>query len=160
MEELLLQQILDQSYTQNQALKLLSEIKEKLVSQIFGNSETTITYSAFVEDFVKFHSKEFNHENIYQIFEAVEKKIKALEPLIIYLPITLAEAEVVKLYLFIRKNFQNKLLEIKTDPLLLGGAAFVWQGVYKDYSLRSILANNHLLISQIIPQFKIKSYGQ
>lgn len=151
----LLEQILDQCYTKHQALTLLSQLKESLTNQIFNHPSTT-SYPAWVKQFTSYHLTEFNHNNLYEIFDEVEKKIKSLEPLILYLPLSLPEEEIVKLYLFIRNNLQPILLEIKVDPSLIGGAALAWRGIYQDYSLKVRISQQRDMIKRYLEQSKGK----
>ena len=62
---------------------------------------------------------------------------------IIFIPFELPEEGMAALGQRMRRLFgKNFLAEIKLDPNLLAGAALVWDGVYKDYSLREKIEDN------------------
>ncbi|OGE71743.1 hypothetical protein A2617_00795 [Candidatus Daviesbacteria bacterium RIFOXYD1_FULL_41_10] len=127
----LLNQILQDNFTQDAALRTLRELKEQALLLLFGNSQ--VKQTAWMEGITK--------DNAYEIFDAIEAEIKKIEPLVIYMPCDISGEKVALIGTKARQLFGNNfLLEIKSDPGLLAGPAFAWNGVYKDYSVREKLA--------------------
>lgn len=97
--------------------------------------------------------KNFTKDNVYKIFDDLEKLISQLQVLTIYLPIETNENISLQIGSFARKTLQNPtlLLDTKLDPFLIAGPAFSWKGVYKDYSLRSRIEEKK---EEILQNFK------
>jgi hypothetical protein len=96
----------------------------------------------------------FNKETMYKLVEAMNEKIKALPSVNIYIPYEATMGEVVKMGKWFRKNVDpNMLVELHTDPTLLGGCAFAWQGIYRDYSLRHYMYKRRGEIAKIISKY-------
>lgn len=76
-------------------------------------------------------------ENITEVFHELEERIHTLSPLVIFVPVMLSEEEVADIGTIVRRDYgAHFVIEIRLDPLLIGGAALAWNGIYKDYSLR------------------------
>lgn len=87
---------------------------------------------------------EFSHENVYQKLKVLEETISDSEPLVMYMAFDMPDDEINKLGPWMRKNIMEDILfDIKIDPTLMGGCAFSWHGIFKDYSLRAKVAQNH-----------------
>lgn len=142
MDSNLLNLILSNTFTPAQALNKLHQLKKKAVAVFFQVSPKP---DPILPQYI-------NRDNVYQVFEAAEKEIKAIPALVIYLPIELPSEQLIILGNYVRKFFNNDhfLIEVKLDPTLLAGPAFVWQGIYKDYSIRQKLLENHQAILEII----------
>jgi len=86
------------------------------------------------EDFLN----QFNKANLNQILQDLDDQLKKITPLIVYIPFTATQDQIQEIGSYARKLFnQNLVLEIKLDPSLIGGAALVLKGVYKDYSIKA-----------------------
>jgi|SRR5581483_10184539 len=82
--------------------------------------------------------------NFSEIFEVLEKKVREVNPLVLFIPILLPTNEVENLVRKVRADMGRPvLLDIRLDPDLIGGAAIAWNGIYKDYSLRQKIKDNH-----------------
>lgn len=151
MEQKLLDTIMAGSFTQTQALKRLRDLKEFLVNKLFtsGSKELQIltTEDPWLSTLNPDFFSQFDKKNTYHLFEAAEKAIKKMSVLIIYVAVELPEAEIAKLGAALRQVYGKKfLLEIKLDPGLIGGASLVWNGVYRDYSIRKKITDNRQVI--------------
>ena len=138
----LLDKILAQTYTQTDALNRLHALKNLLVAELFGRGKSSDRQTAPVSLGKDFY-KHFNRNNVYNLFDTLEEKIREIKPLVIFLPFELPEEGMAALGQRMRRLFgKNFLAEIKLDPNLLAGAALVWDGVYKDFSLREKIEDN------------------
>lgn len=97
--------------------------------------------------------KNFNKDNIYQIFQILEPQIAKLPVLIIYLAFEADDQVLSQLGPMVRKTQQNPhlLIDVKVDPDILAGCALSWKGMYKDYSLRAKIEEKK---SEIMENFK------
>jgi F0F1-type ATP synthase delta subunit len=91
-------------------------------------------------------------QNIYATFETLEKDIKTIEPLILYLPYELPDEEISQIGTKLRADYGNKfLIEVNIDPNLIAGCALSFKGIYKDYSIKQKIADNK---QQILSTFR------
>lgn len=146
MDNNILTKFLEQSYYKGQITRRFNTLKGLLQNKFFNsplsqiNPEDSAWLSSLGEDFLK----NFTKLNVYSALTKLEKDIKSLLTLTIYIPFEMPEGEKDKLGSYLRENFKKELIfEIKLDPNLIGGAAISWKGVYKDYSLRSRIEQNH-----------------
>jgi len=159
----LLDQILSQTYTQTQALARLRVLKDLVLLQLFGhgykkqanplklppNQQTNWLVTLNQEIF-----KNFTKDNAYQIFDELEREIRTIKPLVVCIPFELPEEGITELGQYLRKIFgKNFMAEIKIDPSLIAGTALVWNGVYKDYSIRNKISDNRDQILHIIKEY-------
>lgn len=96
----------------------------------------------------------FNRKNVYQAFEKLEAEIKKIKPLVVYLPFDIPEAQIREIGQKSRQLFgKNFLIDIKIDPSVITGTALVWNGVYKDYSIRQKLAQDRQRVLAMLKEF-------
>lgn len=159
MDDQLLNTILRETYTLTQLKHRLSMIKIKFLQDFFGAkkeqdllSETDLTWlKSLPSDF----SQSINHDNVYDVFEDLEKRVNSMPVLIIYLTFEPDEVILAQIGEMARKTFSqlNLLLDIKYDPRLLAGAALSWKGVYRDYSLRARIEERKQVILESFKKF-------
>lgn len=131
----LLETILQTCFTKQQALKKLEELKEQ-------QDKENYTSEGVARDGVPRRVPAVNLR-ARTSGGAVERQdpinmIKKMESLVIFTAIPLPEDQIPILGNFVRKTFpQMKLIDLKVDPNLIGGASFSWKGNLRDYSLRS-----------------------
>lgn len=165
----LLDQLLANTYTQTEALSRLRALRDLILVQLFGSKtkstraerppspdgmgptgQQTLWLTSLDKDFYS----QFNRKNVYGLFDSLEREIKKNKPLVIYLPFELPEESVTDLGQRLRKNFgKNFLAEIKIDPLLIAGCSLVWNGIYKDYSIRQKITDNRERILAMIGEY-------
>lgn len=157
----LFDQILEDTYTQTDALRRLRLIKYLATAKLFGSSkekeeETLAEDSAWLSTQDKTLAL-LTRENVYQETETASDKILSIKPLIVYLPFELLYQEVQKLGQHLRTTYgKNFLVEVKIDPNLIAGCALVWKGVYKDYSLRQKIQEQKEKILQVFRSYAKK----
>jgi hypothetical protein len=157
----ILEEILNQTYTLQQYRSRVRLLREKLVSQFFGNKE--LSYDELVGHSLKENIEwlnalspeflnQFNKDNVYQVFKDLEVEVEKIQTMVLYVAVGLPEKETDEIGAFLRKLTGKLLLvDIKVDPSLLAGCAFVWNGIYKDYSLRKKIEENR---NEILAQFR------
>lgn len=163
MPKQLLDQILSETYTQTEALDRLRSLKNLVLVQLFGHgaketkvdlnqpgSSQTTWLISLGADFLK----NFNRDNVYQTFDELEKEIKSIKPLTIFLPFEMSEEALIKIGKYLRSSFgSNFLFEVKIDPELIAGTALVWNGIYKDYSVRQKIVENRGKILAMLQEY-------
>ncbi len=96
--------------------------------------------------------KQFNQKDFTAIFEGLEAEISKINPLTIYLAFEPGKEEINSIHSWLRQSLATKVvIETKLDPSLIGGCAMVWNGVYKDYSLKARIQAQR---TQILEEFK------
>lgn len=155
MTQDLLDPILAQTFTQAEALHRLSALKEAAVKKLFGSRQKPAGQEdPWLSSLDPDIYRHFTKENVYKIFDTVEAEIKNIKPLTLFLPFEIPNNEVANLGIYLRKSYgKNFLMEIKPDPSLIAGAALVWNGIYKDYSLRQRITDNRQKILDTMQEF-------
>lgn len=94
----------------------------------------------------------FQKETFYQSFSQIDKMVSELQTLTIYLAFSANPESEKQIGSWLRDNLSTEIvMDVKLDPSLIGGCAFIWKGVYRDYSLRSKIQTNR---AQILTSFK------
>lgn len=150
----LLNTILKETYTLNQLKHRLSMLKLKFLQYFFGTEKKQSLLSEsdlmWLKSLPPDFSKSINQDNVYTVFEDLEKKINSMSVLTMYLTFEPDELSLTQIGEMTRKTFSNLtlILDIKYDPRLLAGAALSFKGMYRDYSLRSRIEERKLAILQ------------
>lgn len=148
MEEELYKAILNQTYTARNLQKRIRVLKMYLLSKLFTQSAqpSPSVENEIVEEKEWLESINFKlisqitTQNVYQIFEKLEQRIQLQKVLTIYVGFDLPKDEISRLGVNLRSTYgPDFIFEIKFDPNVIGGVAFVWNGVYKDFSVRSMI---------------------
>lgn len=150
----LLNTILKDTYTLTSLKHRLNILKTSLLQKFFGAQEQVLAEKdlSWLKSLPTNFIKKFNKDNVYNIFTQLEKQVTELETLTIYLAFEPDENTYLSIGTFARKSFGSSLIvDTKLDPKLIAGAALVWKGVYRDYSLRSQIEQKK---SEILQQFK------
>ncbi len=130
--------ILTNTYSINQLKHRLGLLKTYLEGQIFGIEKPIPQTDPWINALDKNLLSGFNKDNLTLTFENLHTQIASLEVLTLYLTFEPDETTLTQLGEYVRKTFNRMvLLDTKYDPNLIAGAALVWKGLYKDFSLRS-----------------------
>lgn len=101
--------------------------------------------------------KQFNTRTLNKQLEELEATLNQVKGVIVYLPIELPQTEVEKMGQWFKVNVgEQTIMDIQYDPTLIGGAAFSYNGVLKDYSLRARITTQKEMILQTLLSFKEK----
>lgn len=150
----ILDTILTNTYTIHDLRHRVRILKSHLEDLIFGQIKNELTLEdnqwilALSQDFIK----QFNKENLYSTFKDLEKQLESIKPLTIYLAFEPSNEQIEGIGKWLQSNLTKKqIFEIKIDPSLVAGTALVYNGVYKDYSIRSRINQQS---SVILEEFK------
>jgi len=166
MDTLQIQQIILQTtYTRADYLKNLTLIRKYVESRIFKNYSGKFT-DFLLEAKVSRHDRDaishfddhffnfFTRENLYPLISGLTEKLKSLPALTLYLAVMIDDYLIDELGLWFRKNFHPELiLEVRINPSLLAGAAFVWKNHYHDLSLHHFFKMKEEIINKIISDY-------
>ncbi len=151
--------ILQNTYSLTSLKHRLRILKSNLLKTFFGGENQNLKLTAQDLNWLKslpenFYQK-FTKDNIYQILSDLEKRIHSLPSLTMYLTFEPDDVTLTQLGSVTRKTFNSPslILDIKLDPNLIAGAALVWKGVYKDYSLRAKIEGRKLEIFEGFKKF-------
>lgn len=158
MENLILNTILNNTYSLSQLKHRLFVLKTKLLLNFFGTTikiEPDPVDSSWLKSLPSDFLEKFNNDNVYKIFEDFDKEILKVKILIIYITFDPDAESITQIGQYARKIFNNSslLLDFKYDPKLIAGAALSWNGLYKDYSLRAKIEERKLLILESFKKF-------
>lgn len=154
--------ILRSSFTQNEAIRKLTVLKDYLSSKIFGSEVTQSKWSELLLEenrawFTGLDSaflEQINAQNMETVFQEALSEIKKIEVLTIFTAIELPEEEVSAVAVYLRQTYgPNFLIDVSIDPNIIAGAVLTWKGVQKDYSLRQKINQNRKQILGLLAQY-------
>lgn len=157
-----LQEILKDTYSTASLKHRLRVLKSYISNHIFSNQskeELAASDSTWLSTLSPAFYQQFNAQNTTEIFNTLDARINQLQILTIFLPFESDDQTTKEIGTFARKIFTSEggaydkilILDIKFDPNLTAGCALSWNGVYKDYSLKSKI---HERKSDILESFK------
>lgn len=147
----ILSTILKNTYSLTQLNHRINTLKSYLLQSFFRSGKQPLEQAdlSWLKSLPASVLQKFNKDNFYQIFNQLNKQANQLKDLTIYLPLEVDDVILADIGRYARKLFGDDLvLDIKYDPTLIAGAALSWQGVYKDFSLRSTIHSKRDQISQ------------
>lgn len=151
MTQDIIDQILANTYTQADALRRIGILKDAVMGKLFGSEK--IASAQIPQNIYSY----FTQKNAYKLFDEIITEIKKITPLVVYLPFEIPEQELINLGIYLRKDYgKNFLIEVKYDPSLIAGTALIWNGIYKDYSIRQKIADNHEVIIEMLKDYMHK----
>ena len=116
---MLANEIITNNYTKAVALAALEALEEQAKQDFFAKKGAT-------------------EDTFNDIYSPAKKTVEAVKELTVYVAEELDGGQVARLGKKARELFGEEIfLEFKVDPTLTGGAALVWNGIYKDYSVRA-----------------------
>lgn len=147
---MLLEVILSDTFVKNTALKKTAALKDYILYAGTGSEDPEM--AKWVLDLDPAVYSGINPQNIYAVFDNLEKSIKAEEPLIIYLPYELPEEQITEIGQKLRTDYgKNFLMDIQIDPSLIAGAALSYKGIYKDTSVKQRIIDNR---KEVLAKFR------
>lgn len=142
MIENILTAILKDTFTLNSLNHRLRILKSYLLKALFGGAKQSVLLQEdlnWLATLGESFYKNFTKDNVYQIFDDLARLQAKLPKLTIYLPFEATDNLCLQIGSYARKTFgkPNIILDTKYDPALVAGCALVWNGIYRDYSLRA-----------------------
>ena len=145
----LLTKIISDSFTKQEVQVKLMELKIVAENHFFGKKDWT--------DFEKELLEGVSRDNIEEVFQEANRELEKIDTLVLSIALELPEEVVSQIGRKARSLFgEDLLLEFKVNPDLIGGTALVWQGKYKDYSLKSKFEQKKQEIKEIYQKFNDK----
>lgn len=147
---------LNQTYTVSDIKRRLILLKVFIYSKFFGSSFNEKEYDPtdlkWLQSLGEEFLKNFQAKNASLTLSKLEAEFKKLKVLTVYVPFEIPDTEANQLGQWLRQTIgETMMFEVRIDPDLIGGAAFSWKGVYKDYSLRQTISERR---SEILETFK------
>ncbi len=150
----ILNDILKDTYTLTQLHTRLRSLKAVLLKQFFGGDlEQSAEELNWLSSLPKSFYEQFSKDNVYEIFEQMDKTIPTLPTLIIYITFEPNQEAIFQMGSYARKTNEAPLLllDIKLNPTLIAGCSLSWKGRQKDYSLKAKLEEKK---PEILESFK------
>ncbi|MCL4338533.1 hypothetical protein M1271_02495 [Patescibacteria group bacterium] len=162
---LLLKPILQNSFSKTDILRRLHLIREFLEASFFSGSRESLDSfcrrknlspldSQFLFSLGKNFFQSFSSKNMYKILDRIDKEVKNVPAVIMYLPYIPDENEIYKLGLWFKENLKkDMLIEIKNDREKIGGCALSKEGYYNDYSLHHFISKRKSEILSLLDEY-------
>lgn len=152
-------QLLALCYTQSEAARALRIIKDYLNQRFFSKPPTpkppSPQQTSLINQLGQSFFDHFQADKLADQITELEEEINQTKLVTIYLPLEMPPQELERLGQWIKANLgAQTLFEPKLDPSLIGGCALSLKGVYKDYSLRQLLKDNHEAVMKSLTSFK------
>jgi hypothetical protein len=81
---------------------------------------------------------QFTASNIRERILSLQQAVDALPIMTLYIPVTFPETDLVAMATWCRQACAPQLLfDVRIDPRMAGGCAFVWNDTYHDFSFRA-----------------------
>lgn len=146
--------ILKDTYTLSSLKHRLNVLKNYIVQNLFGadnpEAQPEETDLVWLRSLPPAFFQNFNKDNTYQLMLELDNAINQLKTLIIYLAFEPDNTSLTLIGKYVRKTIPSAnlpmLLDIKYDRSLIAGCALVWNGIYRDYSLKSRIEEKKQLI--------------
>ncbi len=108
-------------------------LKNKELNEFKSNSFAVLKLG---DDFFK----KFNKDNFYNLLKESEKEMEKFPTLVLYVPVSFPQEEIVKLGFWFRKNIDKDIfLDLKIDSSVLAGCMFVFRDKFYDLSFKKLL---------------------
>ena len=133
-----------QEHTSEGSLKdrLRDFLLDKNVGEYLRNSLLSLSDEFYAQ---------FTSDSFRNIFDTLRKEMDNLPHMKLYVPTLLPPVEVEKLGKWCRENVApNMFLDLEVEPSTVGGCAFVWNGVYHDFSLSYFIEAHKSQMKQLI----------
>lgn len=167
MPDIVLKELLDTSCTKDDVHRKTMLLKEFFSKYLFQEGERAPVKEAlkrFLEESgIESHVTKsllalpdeslahLNRDTFQGILEEINKAVAHMPEAVMYVPVVLPPEEVQKLCAWFRKNVApDAYLDINIDGGVVGGCAFVWNGVYHDFSLRYYLEEHRTELRTLI----------
>jgi hypothetical protein len=99
-------------------------------------------------------------ETMYPVLDAAQEKIQSLPFLSVSTPMAADDATVVRIGTWLRKNVHDTIvIDIVTDPNVVGGCAFAYRGYRHDFGLHRSMIKNREKIRGILHDYADKAAG-
>ncbi len=155
MEDKILDKILITTYTLASLKRRLKALKSRLSEHYYGgdtNQEMVQEELEWLNTYGVQFLPDFQKETFYQSMGKIEAMVNKIKPLTIYLAFDPSSDQVKQIGSKVREIYTQKLvIDIKLDPQLIGGSAFISNGVYKDYSIRNVIQQDR---QKLLESFK------
>lgn len=137
--------VLKDTFTLNQLNSRLRTAKAQALKKFFGGGGDV---SSLPQEL----TQQFTKDNVYKIFDDLDKLIQKIPVLTIYLTFEPDDGVISQIGTFARKTYStNIILDTKLDPALIAGCALIWKGRKRDYSLRAKIEEKK---GEILENFK------
>jgi|SRR3989338_9073039 len=157
--------ILQKTYTKTDYLRRVTFIREYLENKMYKNPDfnfldflTQKNVSRSDRDALSNLDGNFFNlftvDNLYLIINGLTDLLKALPVLTLYLAVILDDDQMDQLGIWFRKNLNPELIiDMRINPGLVSGCAYVWNNQYKDLSFHNFISQKQSLINKIIDSY-------
>lgn len=150
--------ILQNTYSLSSLKIRMRVLKNYLAKSFFGGIDIKIDNKrdlAWLNSLPKTFFDNFNKSNMMESLTQLNHLTEQLQTITIYLAFEVTSEAEEQIGIKVRTTLEkpNLLLDIRYNPSLLAGAAFVWNGIYRDYSLKSRIEDRKVVILDSFKKF-------
>jgi hypothetical protein len=168
MDTYLLQKILSNTYTKPDFYRSINVVQEFLEHAFYNTDDADdsnhterivrqvrmsgdIAVAERIEQWGDVVLSVFTRENLYEKLKELKDEIEGLSEFVLYVPTAFGPREVELIGQWCRENMNRTIvLNFVVEPDAVGGCAFVWEGVYYDFSLDHFIKKKEAEIARII----------
>ncbi|OGG32434.1 hypothetical protein A3I51_02595 [Candidatus Gottesmanbacteria bacterium RIFCSPLOWO2_02_FULL_38_8] len=157
--------ILSKTYTKTDYLRRVTLIREYLERRIYKEPELLFPDYLNMIAASQFDVKALSHldvhffnlftkDNLYLLINGLMDALRTLPVLTLYLAVILDEIQMDELGIWFRNNLNPELIiDVRCNPTIVSGCAYVWNNNYKDLSLHNFLSQKENIINKIIDAY-------
>lgn len=124
---------------------------EKLLREVAHSSRETDAKAA--AEWNSFFD-ELTAENLYETIREVSEKVDSLPSITLYVTRAPDDDSVVEIGKWLRENIrENMMIDLRIDPWVAGGCAFVWNNRYYDYSFKYFAEQHKQELQEMIESY-------
>lgn len=146
-------------YTKTDSLRRARILTQVLDQKLFNSSEDIAKQLnqddlEWLNGLDKEFLESFNKQNLASQLNWLKDSINQINYLTLYIPFEMPLEEKKNIGQKLRSTYGPRFLfEIKLNPLLIGGCALVWKGIYRDYSLKNRIEQQKQPILSILKEY-------
>ena len=105
--------------------------------------------------------EELDSENFYKRIEEISEQLESLESIILYVPCELPNEKIAELGQWFRSNLSSDMIiDLRVDPWVAGGCAFVWKNKYYDYSFKYFVEQRRGELKDALVEYGPDGHGE
>lgn len=150
--------LVESSYTKKQALSRLELIRQTVQSKLFTSKPPTQNKSSdqtWLNSLPSEVLNEFTKDNSSKLLDSSKQELESIKLLIVYLAFDPEADSIDQIGKWVKSNVsKDMLIEVKISPELIAGCTLSYNGILKDYSIKSRIDQNRAEVLKNLQSFK------
>lgn len=169
MEEKLVQDILNETFTRSALHRRISLLRTGIAAIFFTDIESSLqnridsfidgakldpTDKQFFYSLAKKFFPDFSKQTIPALTSRLEDMNNKIPILMLSIPVEISEIEANNIGQFVRRTFgKMAVVDFRINPTIIGGCGISWKGVYYDFSLSYYIKKNREKLITLINSY-------